>query len=196
LRPTTLLAGIVACTCGASSAAGQELDIIEEIRGGAALSSIDLNPLPDTYVYVLPRFDSFNISNLDSLQFDVMFRSPDIGAFEWLGSLRPAVGGVINLRGRESLVHAGFNWHLPLGDVLYFEAEGGLALHNGALEGASPPLRNLGCPLLFHWSYGLGANITESWTVTANLQHVSNVVFGCSPNDGLNHFGVSLGYKF
>jgi hypothetical protein len=132
---------------GASGAAAQELDIVEEVRLGGALSSIDLNPLAETHVFVLPKFSSFDIANLDSLQFDIMFRSPDVGAFEWLGSLRPAIGGVVNLRGRESLLHAGFNWHLPLGDVLYFEAEGGLAIHNGPLSGAAPPLHNLGCSI-------------------------------------------------
>jgi lipid A 3-O-deacylase len=71
-----------------------------------------------------------------------------------------------------------------------------VAIHNGALQGAEPPLRNLGCPVLFHWSYGVGANITDNWTVTANLQHLSNIIFGCTPNQGINHFGVSLGYKF
>lgn len=187
--------GILAAWAAVMPVAAQELDIIEEVRIGGTLSDLGLNPLFDS-VYVLPDLDTFDIAKLDSLQFDVMFRSPDVGAFYWLGSLRPAIGGVVNLRGRESLLHAGLNWHLPLGETFYLEAEGGLAIHNGALRGAVPPLRNLGCPVLFHWSYGVGANIDENWTVTANFQHVSNVVFGCIPNEGLNHFGISVGYKF
>lgn len=186
---------MVAASAAIGPVCAQKLDIIEEVRVGGTLSDLGLKPLFAS-VYVLPDLSSFDIAKLDSLQFDVLFRAPDIGAFEWLGSLRPAIGGVVNLSGRESVVHAGLNWHLPLGDVLYLEAEGGLAVHNGALQGAAPPMQNLGCPVLFHWSYGVGANINEDWTVTANFQHVSNVVFGCTPNDGLNHFGVSLGHKF
>ena len=53
------------------------------------------------------------------------------------------------------------------------------------------PHRNLGCRFLYHWSAGVGANVTERLTVTAQLQHMSNVLAGCTPNDGMNHFGVS-----
>ena len=197
MRLFKLLAATIVCAC-ASSAAAQELGIIEEIRGGAALSGIELYPFTqENYLSVLtPVPSSFDIANLDSLQFQVLLWSPDVGAFDWLGSLRPELGGVINLRGRESLLHAGLNWQIPLGDTFYVELEAGVGIHNGALQGAEPPLRNLGCRGLFHWSYGIGAKLDENWTVTANLQHLSNIIFGCHPNQGINHFGVSLGYKF
>lgn len=194
MRPSRWLVALIA-GAAAFPAGAQEAAIVDEIRAGGALSDLGLNPLFAS-VYVLPDLTTFDIAKLDSLQIDVMFRSFELGAPDWLGSLRPAVGGIVNLRGRESLVHAGLNWHLPLGDTFYLEAGAGLALHNGALSGAAPPLKNLGCRVLFHWSYGAGANLGENWTVTANFQHVSNVVFGCSPNDGLNHFGVTLGHKF
>lgn len=185
------LLGLSATTPGHA----QPFDIVEEVRLGGALSHVALNETIEN-VWVVPDFTSFDISNLDTAQFQLLFRSPDLGAFNWLGSIRPELGGVVNLRGRESVLHAGANWHLPLGETFFLEAEGGLAIHNGALQGAAPPLYNLGCRVLFHWSYGVGANLDEHWTISANLQHVSNVIFGCAPNDGLNHFGVSLGYKF
>jgi lipid A 3-O-deacylase len=194
MRLSTWLGALVACA-GVSVAGAQEFDIVDEVRFGATISEIGLSEL-SAPVYVLPDLTTFDIANLDSVQFNVLFRSPDLGAFDWLGKLRPEIGGVVNLRGRESLVHAGLNWQLPLGDTFYLEAEGGLSIHNGALQGAEPPLHNLGCRVLFHWSYGVGANLDERWTVTANLQHVSNIIFGCYPNESLNHFGVSLGYKF
>ena len=64
-----------------------------------------------------------------------------------------------------------------------------------ALSGASAPLRNVGCPVLLHWAYAAGANLTENVTLTAKFQHVSSVNV-CRPNDGINNFGVSLGWKF
>jgi lipid A 3-O-deacylase len=120
MRLSTWLGALIACA-GVSAAGAQELDIIEEVRGGAALSGIEIYPFThENYLSVVtPVPSSFDIANLDSLTFQVLFRAPDVGAFEWLGSLRPELGGVVNLRGRESLLHAGLNWQLPLGDTFY-----------------------------------------------------------------------------
>ncbi len=193
---TWRVAAVLAISALAGPAVAQDsAGIIEEVRVGGALSDLGLRPLFAS-VYVLPDLTTFDIAKLDSLQVDVMFRAFDLGTPDWLGSFRPAIGGIVNLAGRESVLHAALNWHLPLGDIFYLEAEGGLALHNGALSGAAPPLKNLGCPVLFHWSYGAGANLGGNWTVTANFQHVSNVIFGCTPNDGLNHFGITIGHRF
>lgn len=197
MRLLKWLGALIACA-GVSSAGAQEFNIVTEVRGGITMSGLELYPWDRNAIWnvVTPVPGSFNLSNIDSVQFNVLFAAPDVGAFEWLGTLRPALGGVISLSGRESLVHAGLNWQIPLGDVFYLEAEGGVAIHNGALQGATAPLRNLGCPVLFHWAYGVGANLTENWTVTATFQHASNIIFGCYPNQGINHLGVSLGYKF
>jgi hypothetical protein len=190
--------GVIVAGLAVSSASAEDFNVVTEIRGGITMSGLELYPWDPHHVLnvVTPVLGSFDAGNIDSVQFQALFWAPDVGAFDWLGSIRPEIGGVINLRGRESVIHAGLNWQIPVGDMFYLEAEGGVALHNGALSGAAPPLRNLGCPVLLHWSYGVGANLGENWTVTANFQHVSNIVFGCTPNDGLNHAGISLGYKF
>ena len=164
---------------------------LDEVRVGGALSGVELFP----YTIVLPIVTTFNLANTDSLTADLYFKTPDLDVFRWLGSPRIAIGGVLNLRGRESVVHAGLNWHLPMGEVLFLEADLGVGITNAALSGAPSPFRNVGCPVLLHWAYGMGANLTENVTLTARLQHVSNVTL-CSPNDGINTFGVSLGWKF
>lgn len=138
---------------------------------------------------------TLSLANIDSVQFDAFFDLPDLDLLRWVGSPRANLGGVVNLRGRESLAHLGLTWHLPVGEVFYAEASVGGGIHNGALSGASAPFRNLGCRALFYWSWGIGANLTENLTLTANLQHLSNV-YACSPNDGINHLGVALGWKF
>lgn len=195
MRVLKWLSALVALACAAPAAAQEESPFtfgLSEVRGGVTMSGLEL--IAGTGVILDPK--TLEFGNIDSAQFDVLFRSPDLDVFRWIGSPRPTIGGVVNLRGRESLVHAGLTWQLPLGDVFYLEAGVGGGIHNGALSGAAPPLRNLGCRALYHWSYGVGAHVTDSLTITANLQHLSNVIAGCSPNDGLNHLGVSLGYKF
>lgn len=165
---------------------------LSEIRGGPAISNGEL--IPGTYV--IPQIDSFSFSNLESAQFDFYWKTPFPTVLRWLGSPRPFIGGIVSFTGRESSVHWGWQWHAPIGQIFYLEGAVGNGIHNGALSGASPPNRNLGCRYLYHWSAGVGANVTERVTVTAQLQHMSNIIAGCTPNDGMNHFGISVGWKF
>ena len=165
---------------------------LSEIRGGPAISQGEL--IPGTLV--VPQIDSFSFSHMESAQFDFYWKTPLPNVLRWIGSPRPFVGGIVSFTGLESSLHWGWQWHAPIGRIFYVEGAVGNGIHNGALSGASLPHRNLGCRFLYHWSAGVGANVTERLTVTAQLQHMSNVLAGCAPNDGMNHFGVSVGWKF
>lgn len=195
---SAVIVGAVGLVSSIAPALAEGLFGISEIRGGPAISGGEL--IPGTYV--IPQINSFSFSNLESAQFDLYFESPfpDVSQhpqlLQYLWSPRPFVGGILSLGGRESSIHAGLSWQIPVGDIVYLEFAGGGGFHNGALSGVTPPLRNLGCQFLFHWSAGVGANVTDNVTVTAQLQHKSNIVAGCTPNDGMNHFGVSVGWKF
>ena len=164
---------------------------LDEVRAGPAISGGELYP----GTIVIPVVTSFSFSNLESAQFD-LYWDPFPNLYRFLGSPRPYLGGIVSFGGRESALHGGVQWHVPIGRRFYLESSVGYGIHNGALSGAVAPYRNLGCRTLVHWSYGAGAQITENITVTAQLQHMSNVFAGCSPNDGMNHFGVSVGWKF
>jgi lipid A 3-O-deacylase len=166
---------------------------ISEVRLGPAFSNLELLPR----LLVIPDENSLNKARLDSLQFDVLFRTPWPDALAWIGSPRPSIGGVIGLGGYESLIHAGLDWHVPLGSTpFYLEAGGGVGIHNGYLNNAPPGFHNLGCRTLLHWEAGAGWNLSQNVDVTLQWQHMSNVVFGCNPNDGLNNIGVVVGWKF
>lgn len=168
---------------------------LQEVRLGGALSSIELHP----YSIFVPNLSSFDPANLDSVTFDALFRTPHIAVFDWLGSPRLELGAVLNLRGRENVVHAGLNWHLPVFETpLFLEMSWGVGFTDAALEGAAKPFRNVGCNPLVHWSMGVGAEIDANWNVVARLQHVSHALL-CGndvPNEGVNNFGIALGYKF
>ena len=164
---------------------------IDEVRIGPAFSNLEL--IPD--YYVVPDTNSFNKARLDSTEFDVLFKSPDI--FKWIGSPRPSIGGIVNLQGYESLVHAGIDYHIPIGSSpFYAEVGGGVGIHTGYLDNAPAGYHNLGCPVLLHWKAGLGVNLTDHVTATLDWQHMSNIVFRCHPNDGLNDIGLVIGWKF
>ncbi len=79
----------------------------------------------------------------------------------------------------------------------FAEAELGGAIHNGALSGATPPMRDLGCRELFFWSVGVGYRLNEHWNLMATEQHGSQWgLCGWDNNQGINYLGVRLGYRY
>jgi lipid A 3-O-deacylase len=169
---------------------GENLGIYE-VRGGPAVSNLELNP----NFWFEPILTSFAKSRLDTLHFDIIMQSPEL--FTWIGGARPTFGGALNFGGYESLLHAGLNWQFRLGESPFYTEVGlGMAVHNGYLDNAPAGFRNLGCPVLSHWQYGAGMDVNDKVTVTATWKHISGWVLGCNPNDGINTFGVSAGWKF
>jgi lipid A 3-O-deacylase len=115
------------------------------------------------------------------------------------------LGGAINLEGRTSFAYTGIALTLPVGERIFFEPFVGSAIHNGSLTPA-PSFSALGCPLLFHAGFSFGLAITEHWNALATFEHLSNgKEFGVDcgtnqassgSNQGLNNYGVSIGYAF
>ncbi|WP_158626114.1 acyloxyacyl hydrolase [Arsenicitalea aurantiaca] len=172
-------------------AQGQDPVSLSEVRVGGAISGIELLP------WFAPDLETFTTDNLDSLTVDFLFHSEDLASIDWLGAPRLELGGVLNVQGRESVLHAGLNWQVPVFETPLFAELGlGVGIHDGALDGAERPLRNLGCPFGFHYSYALGANLENNFTILAKFQHISHANLCGDRNDGINNFGLSAGYRF
>lgn len=191
-----ILLTLVLSAAGADAASGQSLldpnpfaGIVDELRIG--LQAYDVHPA------MLPfRVNEWQFSELKSISFDVLFVSPELDAFRWIGSPRPELGTTFSLTGRESLFHGGLTWQLPIFDTpLYLEGTFGAAIHDGKLVGAAAPTKNFGCRVLFYERFGVGANLTENATATLSYEHVSNNGW-CPENAGLSNFGFRLGWKF
>ncbi|SFV37459.1 Lipid A 3-O-deacylase (PagL) [Devosia crocina] len=163
--------------------------VVDELRFG--LQSYDVHHAALPFLVNEWRF-----TELRSVSFDVLFTSPEIDAFRWIGSPRPEIGTTIHLGGKESLLHAGLTWQLPIFDTpLYLEGTFGAAIHNGALVGAPPPQKNFGCRVNFYERFGIGANLSDNVTATVTYEHTSNNDW-CEANAGLSNFGVRVGWKF
>jgi len=118
---------------------------------------------------------------------------------------RLQLGGAVNLEHRTSFAYADVVLTLPFAGSLFFEPFLGGAIHNGSLT-PTPTLSALGCPLLFHTGFSFGMEITEHWTARATFEHLSNgkeLGVNCGTNQaangsnqGLNNYGVSIGYAF
>lgn len=170
-----------------ASVAAQGLEL-DELRAGVFYHS--------AYGGFLPTGDNWDLARFEDIKFAALFASPDIEAFTWIGSPRIEVGATLNLEGRENLIHANLNWQIGLFDTpFYLELGFGAALTDGALDGATRPARNMGCPLNFYDAFGIGAHVNETTTVTLRYEHISNLEI-CSPNDGLSNLGVMVGVKF
>jgi Lipid A 3-O-deacylase (PagL) len=114
------------------------------------------------------------------------------------------LGGAANLAGRTSFGYSDVLFTLPITKWLFFEPFLGGATHDGGLA-PTPTLVGLGCPLLFHAGASFGVPITEHWRVLGTFEHLSNgkpLGVDCGTNQrpganqGLNNYGVSVGYAF
>ena len=123
------------------------------------------------------------------------------GQGEWWSFLvpRPHIGGMANLDNRSSYIYAGAVWTIPLWYGVFIEPFFGGAAHNGSLVGTRD-LVALGCQPLFHVGGSVGYTVTSNLHVMFTIDHVSNgnEVFGtdCDRNQGLNNYGLRLGYSF
>jgi hypothetical protein len=118
---------------------------------------------------------------------------------------RLQLGGAVNLEHRTSFAYADIALTLPFARSLFFEPFLGGAIHDGSLT-PTPTLSGLGCPLLFHAGFSFGMAITEHWNALATFEHLSNgkeLGVNCGTNQaangsnqGLNNYGVGVGYSF
>ncbi|MES1990238.1 MAG: acyloxyacyl hydrolase [Pseudomonadota bacterium] len=125
---------------------------------------------------------------------EVLFDSPDwLG---WMGSPRPRLGTTIAHHGT-SLTYAGLDWTVNVTDAVFFDFGLGGAIHDGRLNGVSPNdnENRYGCRANFHESISIGYRLTESTSVMASIEHMSNAGL-CDYNEGLTNAGIRLGYSF
>jgi len=120
----------------------------------------------------------------------------------WWDFLVPRLrfGGAVNLDGRTSFAYADVLWSVPLAERWFVEGFVGPSVHNGKLAGEPGRFAQLGCSALFHAGGSIGFVPIPKWSVIATFEHLSNgnslIGTGCSQNQGLNNYGVKIGYSF
>jgi len=187
MKPVVIAAAIGLALTGAAFAQGAgAAGPVSEIRGGIYAHSVDQQA---------PDGGPFDFSRLDDANVEVLFAP--LPTAEWFpGLVRPNLGATLNFGGLESQVYGGLSWKLPIASTpLFVEAGFGGALNNGAISGAVPPARDLGCNLLFHEQLSVGYDITPNLDVMFTAEHSSSANL-CSPNRGLSNAGIRIGWKF
>jgi hypothetical protein len=166
-------------------------DILSEVRVGASFEGVEL----DENMLMLPT--TVPLDRLHKASFEVLFRSPDIDAFAWIGSPKPVIGATLSLSGEDSWAKAGLSWEVPIGDSpVFVGAQLGATIHDGHLFDAPEGRRNYGCRTLFYGQATIGFHVTEQVTASLNFEHGSHAWTCGQTNSGFNSVGFKLGYKF
>ena len=106
------------------------------------------------------------------------------------------LGATINTAGKTSHGYTGLTWDYDLTKSLFVEASFGGDLNNGKTGNTLVQGRNaMGCMAAFHESGSLGYRLTNTLSLMATIEHVSNAGF-CERNRGLTNMGLRLGYAF
>ncbi|MFD1253963.1 Lipid A 3-O-deacylase (PagL) [Devosia equisanguinis] len=193
-RNSVILAGLIMLV--ATPAMAQNLldphplaGVVDELRIGLHAHDVHHAALPFSV-------NQWRLNQIEDISFDLLFTSPDLDVFRWLGSPRPEVGATLNLGGKDSMAHLGLTWQLPIFETpVYLEGTFGAAIHDGALTGAAPGRKNFGCQVNFYERFGVGMHVSDNVTATLTYEHTSNNGW-CQANDGLSNFGLRLGWKF
>lgn len=198
-RLTLTLVVLATVTTWATSAAGQDGQdrLISEIRAGVFYH--------DAAIFVRPGDrDDLRVERAGAdINLELLFVSP--GFLDPVGSPRPHIGVTVNTAGATSQAYAGLTWNWDLSDSLFFEFNGGGAVHNGQTDSPPPDLllpytatngqKLLGCSTLFRLGIAMGVRFAERQSLTLALDHVSNGYL-CDVNPGLDTFGLRWGYRF
>lgn len=132
---------------------------------------------------------------------EAAFASPDF--LEVIGSPRPHLGvTVASDSDATNQVYFGLEWQAYLKKRFFASLSLGGAVHDGATKYREPedrPRRDstvfLGCRALFRVAGDIGYDVTERVRFSIHMAHISNANL-CSVNEGLDHFGARVGYRF
>lgn len=132
---------------------------------------------------------------------EAAFASPDV--LDVIGAPRPHVG-IIAASDSDATnqVYFGLEWQAYLNRRVFASLSLGGAVHDGATkyrEVIDRPRRTntvfLGCRALFRVAGDIGYDVSERVRVSIHMAHISNANL-CSVNEGLDHFGARVGYRF
>jgi hypothetical protein len=103
---------------------------------------------------------------------------------------------MFNAYGLTSYGFAGLNWREPLIGPLFLEVGFGGAVNNASRNPHDLTRTDLGCPVTFRESGGLGWQFNEHFDVVVGVEHISHANLCSSLNPGLTSAGVRIGYRF
>jgi hypothetical protein len=117
----------------------------------------------------------------------------------WLAPIfspRLEAGAMINTLGLTSYAFAGLAWRAPLWGPLFLEIGLGGAVNDSSRDRHNLRQTDLGCPVTFRESGGVGWRFDEHFDIVVGIEHISHANLCSSLNPGLTSAGVRVGYRF
>lgn len=123
------------------------------------------------------------------------FHSPTLRLLRLIGSPRPSIGFSVNNNNGTSQLYSALNWDVKFAERLFFSVGLGGTVHDGELQSTDPDRQRLGSRALFRFAIAAGFKINKRINVSAMFDHASNGHLSY-PNNGLEKFGLLLGYTY
>jgi lipid A 3-O-deacylase len=119
-----------------------------------------------------------------------------------IGGPKLLLGAAVNTTGRTDQVYFGLirRWELfqdviKSGDEIFLEGTLGGSWHDGRLDVIGTPeeetWKSHGSRLVFRENVGIGYRFSAKWSVTVNLNHISNAGLA-ERNEGMNGIGMTV----
>lgn len=137
-----------------------------------------------------------------SINLEALFDSPRF--LSVVGAPRPLVGASIAADGdATNQLYGGLEWKLDFADRFFAAAAVGATVHDGETNAFDPVADAdrvmdtvfYGCRVLFRIGGDLGYRLTDRVSASVHWNHISNAGL-CSDNEGLDHLGLRVGYRF
>ena len=181
-----IVAALLSCV-GASDASaqtppadGERLPLVDEVRFGALVHSIQPNGSEDGVDLNLELLFRRAATRHNNAFLDAVLRP------------RIHLGASVNTTGDTSQLYAGLTWEVELAPKISLELTFGGALHDGPTDRPHPD--SYGCSLNFRESASVGYVLDPRWTIYGTFAHMSNAGL-CDYNTGISSVGMRLGYK-
>lgn len=133
---------------------------------------------------------------------EIAFHSPTF--LSVLGKPRPIIGlTAASNRGNTSQLYAGLEWRADLSHRFFVSGALGGAIHNGETDDYDPERDRyradetlfMGCRTAFRLAGEAGYRVSDHVSLSFQWAHISNAGL-CGENDGLDHMGGRLAYRF
>ncbi len=136
------------------------------------------------------------VGSIEALTSPVAFYGTSNPLLQSLLAPRFEAGTMVNFEGLTSYAFAGLNWRTPHWGPLFLEAGFGGAINDSSRNPHNMRQTDLGCPVTFRETAGVGWDLTDKIDIVAGIEHISHANLCSRINPGLTSVGIRLGYRF
>jgi len=136
------------------------------------------------------------MASIDALSSPIVFYQTSNALLATFLAPRLEAGAMINTFGLTSYAYAGLNWRTPKWGPVFAELGFGGAVNDSSTNPHDMEHTDLGCPVTFRESAGIGWQLTDRIDILASIEHISHANLCSNTNPGLTSVGLRVGYHF